>query len=790
MRKADCTPTKVASQVKFLVILLLIIFVLEFLVMSLLPLVLPDIQGYLQTLADSFFLALFSAPLIWLLIARQLRMEAFITEQKEFVENLVQNCAVPIFVIDPQHRVLVWNRACEELTGMKAETMLGRDEAWRAFYEQKRPVLADLVIYGGTEQVSSHYGKFGGSRFIPEGLEAEGWYKDLHGRDRYIFFNAAPIRNSSGEMLAVIETLEDLTERKQYEAQLEYQANHDRLTSLPNRNLLNDRVHQALLMSQRGRKQVAVLTVDLDNFKLVNDSLGQEAGDMLLKTVAERLNSCVRLGDTAARKGGDEFAVIVSNLATADDAAQIANKIRESIALPIRINEHELSITCSIGISIFPRDGEDVQTLLRNADGAMYRAKEQGCNTFQFYTGEMNARSLARMTMEKHLRRAMENNELSLHYQPQVSLLTGHVSGMEALLRWQSPELGPVSPASFIPLAEETGLIEQIGEWVVRTACAQNRAWQDAGLPQLSVAVNISARQFRLSNIVGSIGRALRETGLEPRFLELEITESMVMQDVERVSAILNELKGLGVLLAMDDFGTGYSSLSYLKRFPFDVLKIDRSFVRDITSDPDSAAIAKTVIAMAHSLHLTVVAEGVETEGQLHYLRSHGCDEMQGYFFSRPLPAAEFAALLREGRRLQPAASLEQLPKKSILVVDDEEQVVGLLRELLLLEDYHVLTACNAAEGFELLASNRVSVVMADLRMPVMSGTEFLGRVKELYPDTVRIIISGHADLDSVTDAINNGFVYKFINKPWKQTVIQENIAEAFRYHAELVGRG
>jgi len=790
MRKADCTPTKVASQVKFLVILLLIIFVLEFLVMSLLPLVLPDIQGYLQTLADSFFLALFSAPLIWLLIARQLRMEAFITEQKEFVENLVQNCAIPIFVIDPQHRVLVWNRACEELTGMKAETMLGRDEAWRAFYEQKRPVLADLVIYGGTEQVSSHYGKFGGSRFIPEGLEAEGWYKDLHGRDRYIFFNAAPIRNSRGEMLAVIETLEDLTERKQYEAQLEYQANHDRLTSLPNRNLLNDRVHQALLMSQRGRKQVAVLTVDLDNFKLVNDSLGQEAGDMLLKTVAERLNSCVRLGDTAARKGGDEFAVIVSNLATADDAAQIANKIRESISLPIRINEHELSITCSIGISIFPRDGEDVQTLLRNADGAMYRAKEQGCNTFQFYTGEMNARSLARMTMEKHLRRAMENNELSLHYQPQVSLLTGHVSGMEALLRWQSPELGPVSPASFIPLAEETGLIEQIGEWVVRTACAQNRAWQDAGLPQLSVAVNISARQFRLSNIVGSIGRALRETGLEPRFLELEITESMVMQDVERVSAILNELKGLGVLLAMDDFGTGYSSLSYLKRFPFDVLKIDRSFVRDITSDPDSAAIAKTVIAMAHSLHLTVVAEGVETEGQLHYLRSHGCDEMQGYFFSRPLPAAEFAALLREGRRLQPAASLEQLPKKSILVVDDEEQVVGLLRELLLLEDYHVLTACNAAEGFELLASNRVSVVMADLRMPVMSGTEFLGRVKELYPDTVRIIISGHADLDSVTDAINNGFVYKFINKPWKQTVIQENIAEAFRYHAELVGRG
>jgi diguanylate cyclase (GGDEF)-like protein/PAS domain S-box-containing protein len=915
MNKPDYPPPKFANPFSILITLLLIIFALETVVMFLLPLVLSNTQGYLQNLADSFFLAVLSAPFIWFLIARPLRMaamneftrtkatlanivnavinfdgegtvqslnsaaenmfgyasreiigqnitriipgmeavsasstrvvgtkipgndfrlgpetvgchkdgpcfpveisisklhlegrrtfiaiihdtterkrmEALITEQKEFVENLVQNCAVPIFVIDPQHQVLVWNRACEELTGIKAEAMLGRDEAWKAFYDQKRPVLADMVIYGEMEQISQHYSIFGRSRFIPEGLEAEGWYKNLNGRDRYIFFNAAPIRNLKGEMLAVIETLEDLTERKQYEAQLEYQANHDMLTNLPNRNLLTDRIHQALLNSRRSHKLVAVFTVDLDNFKLINDSLGQEAGDSLLKIVAERLNSCVRSGDTAARKGGDEFAVIISNLATADDAAQIATKIREAISQPLRINENELTITCSIGISIFPKDGEDVQTLLKNANVAMYRAKEQGCNTFRFYTGEMNARSLARMTMEKHLRRALENNELVLHYQPKVNLLTGHITSMEALVRWQSPELGMVSPCNFIPLAEETGLIDPIGEWVIRTACAQNKAWQDANLPQLPVAVNLSARQFRLTNIAGSISQVLQETGLDPCYLELEITESLVMQNVERVSAILKELKGMGILLSMDDFGTGYSSLSYLKRFPFDKLKIDQSFVRDITSDPDSATIANTVIAMAHCLHLKVIAEGVETEGQLNYLRSHGCDEMQGYFFSRPVPAAEFEVLLREGRCLQPAAEKEHLPKKTILVVDDEEVVVAALQEMLLLENYHVLTANSAAEGFELLASNRVSVVISDLRMPVISGTEFLCRVKELYPDTVRIIISGHADLDSVTDAINHGFVYKFINKPWEGNIIQEKIAEAFKHHAEQIGKG
>jgi EAL domain-containing protein (putative c-di-GMP-specific phosphodiesterase class I)/ActR/RegA family two-component response regulator len=425
---------------------------------------------------------------------------------------------------------------------------------------------------------------------------------------------------------------------------------------------------------------------------------------------------------------------------------------------------------------------------MKNADAAMYKAKEQGRNTFQFYTEEMNAKSLARMNMEKYLRRAVERDELVLHYQPKVDLRTGRITGMEALVRWQSPELGLVSPGSFIPLAEETGLIEPIGEWVLRTACAQNKAWQDAGLPPLTVAVNLSARQFRLKEITATIGQILRETGLDPRYLELEITESLVMQNVDRVTATLKELRGMGIPVAMDDFGTGYSSLSYLKRFPFDTLKIDQSFVRDITSDPDSAAIAKTVIAMAHSLHLKVVAEGVETEGQLQYLRSHACDEMQGYYFSRPVPAAEFGEMLRGGRQLQLVAEEQGCREKSVLVVDDEEEVAATLKRLLLLEGYHVLTANSAVEGFELLANNRVSVVISDLRMPGMNGTEFLSRVKELSPDTVRIIISGYAEVDSVTAAINQGFVYKFITKPWTADVVRERVGEAFRYHASLNG--
>ncbi|MBK5274109.1 MAG: EAL domain-containing protein [Desulfuromonadales bacterium] len=721
-------------------------------------------------------------------ITERKQAAAALQEQKEFAENLMFNSAVPTFVINTDRRVVIWNRACEELTGIKAKEMLGRDQAWKAFYKTKSPVLAEIVIDGLPDKFPDSYREVGKSSFIPEGLQAEGWYPNLNGMDRYIVFNAAPIRNSGGELLAVIETFEDVTERKKYEGQMEYHATHDDLTGLPNRNLLVDRIHQALLMSPRNGHHVALFFVDLDNFKFINDSLGHDIGDELLKIAAERLVACVRAGNTVARQGGDEFVIMVSDPDVVDVADRIAAVIQEAVSQPFKINEHELVITCSIGISISPRDGEEVQTLLKNADLAMYQAKEQGRNQVRFYTGEMNARSLSRMAMEKYLRRALERNELFLCYQPKVSLRSGQITGMEALVRWQSPELGLISPASFIPLAEETGLIEPIGEWVLETACRQNRKWQDAGLPAIAVAVNLSACQFRQQHLVQVVERILRESGLEPRYLELEITESLVMQNLDRATTILNELKALGTTLSMDDFGTGYSSLSYLKRFPFTTLKIDQSFVRDITSEPDSAAISKTIIAMAHNLRLKVIAEGVETAGQLNYLRLHKCDEMQGYLYSRPVIAEEFGELLLKNKMLNFRDNRTEIASHTILVVDDEEKVLSSLRRMLAQEAYQVLTASSAEEGFDLLASRSIDVVISDLRMPNMDGNEFLERVKIIYPDVVRMILTAHADLHSVTSAINRGTIFKFLNKPWDDEEFLAHVDEACAHHDRFNG--
>jgi diguanylate cyclase (GGDEF)-like protein/PAS domain S-box-containing protein len=795
---------RILQPITLFIRLLLIVFVTETFVMYLLDSWFRGIPTHLQNFIDSLSLAILSAPFIWWLIVRpfnnlaaaeKVRSEqalaaVALAEQKEFAESLVRNSAVPSFVINTDRKVLIWNRACEELTGIKAESMVGSDQAWKGFYKTKARVLAEIVIDGTPETMPEYYQEFGKSSFIPEGLQAEGWYDNLNGRDRYLAFNAAPVRNTRGELLAVIETFEDVTERKCYERQLEYQANHDSLTRLPNRNVLVDRIHQALLVSQRNDQQVAVFFVDLDNFKFINDSLGHDVGDELLKHAAERLVACVRAGDTVARQGGDEFVIMVSDSDAAEVADRIARDIQDAVAQPFIIDDHELVITCSIGISISSRDGGDVQTLIKNADLAMYRAKEQGRNRIRYYTSEMNARSLSRMTMEKHLRRALERNEFLLCYQPKVSLQSGQITSMEALVRWQSPELGLVSPISFIPLAEETGLIEQIGEWVLTTACRQNREWQDAGLPAIQVAVNLSAYQFRQKQLVKMIERILRESGLAPRYLELEITESLVMQNLDRVTAILNELQELGTSLSMDDFGTGYSSLSYLKRFPFNKLKVDQSFVRDITSEPDSAEITKTIIAMAHSLRLKVIAEGVETVGQLNYLRLHHCDEIQGYLFSKPVIAEDFHALLAENRMLTFEENPDDNDRHTILVVDDEANVLTSLRRILELDGYQVLTASSAAEGFDLLATSRVDVVISDLRMPVMNGNDFLQRVKIIHPDAVRMMLTGDLDLHAVTEAINRGSIFKYLIKPWNDAVLLSHVKEACVYHDKHKGYG
>ncbi len=589
-------------------------------------------------------------------------------------------------------------------------------------------------------------------------------------------------RDAPPRFLAMIE---DISERKRFEEQLEYQANHDALTSLPNRSLLADRIRQALHQAMRYHRKVAVLYVDLDNFKFINDSLGHDLGDRLLKTIAERLTECVRSGDTVARQGGDDFVIILSDMAKGEHAAKVAQKIQAAVCRPIVVGEHELEVTCSTGISIYPNDGRDEQTLLKNADAAMYRAKEQGRNTFRFFTGELNVRAAERMTMEKHMRRALERGEFELHYQPQVDLNSGRIIGMEALLRWRSQELGNIPPGRFIPLAEETGLIVPIGEWVLRAACSQNKVWRNCGYPPLVMAVNLSPRQFREEGFVETVARILKETDTEPRHLDLEIVESLLLHDVEGGAVFMKELNKLGIRLTMDDFGTGFSSLGYLQRFKFDKLKIDRSFVHEITSDPDSAAIVRAIIAMAHSLKLEALAEGVETEGQLRSVRNLGCDKMQGFFFSRPVPATECERMLREDRRLDMSAESGHPPERTLLLVDDEPQVVGMLELMLSGEGYNVLTAGSADACFELLATTSAGVVVADLCMPGMSGTELLSRVKKLYPEIVRILVSGNADMNTLTDAINRGSISKFIIKPCEGDLLREIIKGAFREYEQ-----
>jgi diguanylate cyclase (GGDEF)-like protein/PAS domain S-box-containing protein len=603
-------------------------------------------------------------------------------------------------------------------------------------------------------------------------------FKDGRVIDRFTTPMIAPDRTYYGRVWY----LRDITERRRYEEELEYQSGHDKLTGLPNRNLLKDRIQQAISFGKRHERKIGVLFIGLDHFKYINDSMGHEAGDRLLKAVAERLTNSLRSVDTVAKHGGDGFVVVLSDMEKEEDAAHVARKILEDISLPIIINELELGISCSIGISVYPKDGQDAQTLLKNADAAMFRVKEKGRGDFGFFTAELNERAMTRMTMEKHLRKALEKEELLLHYQPQVELNTGRIIGMEALLRWQSGALGMVPPGHFIPVAEETGLIVPIGEWVLQTACRQNKAWQDAGLPHLVIAVNLSVRQFQKKDISATVARILGETGLAPHCLELEVVESMVMQDVVNAAALLNELKSLGVLLAIDDFGTGYSSLSYLKRFPFSKLKIDISFVRDITVEPESAAIAKSIIAMGHALNLRVIAEGIETEGQLSYLRNHGCDEMQGFFFSRPIPASDFEKMLRENRHLD-IPTKELSSERTLLMVDDEPNVLAALKRVLQEDAYRVITATSAAEGFEILATNHVCVVISDLRMPQMNGIEFLERVKDLYPETIRIVLSASTDLDATRDAINRGAVFKFLAKPWNDEQFLETIRDAFRHY-------
>ncbi len=457
------------------------------------------------------------------------------------------------------------------------------------------------------------------------------------------------IRGRDGQPEGAVMVLRDVSGVQAMALEMTHSAQHDFLTGLPNRILLNDRVNQAIALASRHAKKAAVLFLDLDGFKHINDSLGHPTGDKLLQSIAERLVNCVRGADTVTRQGGDEFVVLLLELDQSADAAVAARRILGAVAEAHSINQHDLHITASIGVSVYPDDGRDAETLIKNADTAMYQAKENGRQSYQFFKPAMNVRAVERQSIEESLRRALERQEFALHYQPMINLRTGEITGAEALIRWTHPTRGPVSPGQFIPVAEDCGLIVPIGNWVLREACKQACAWVDAGLPLTAMSVNISAMEFRDERFLEGVFAILNDTGWNPRYLELELTESVLMKRAESTESILRALKAKGVRLAVDDFGTGYSSLSYLRKFPIDALKIDQSFVRQITTVPDETTIVTAVISMGRSLNLRIVAEGVETQEELAFLQAHQCDEAQGYYFSKPVPPQQFAQLLKTG---------------------------------------------------------------------------------------------------------------------------------------------
>ena len=724
--------------------------------------------------AYSYMLKPYDMELLLLHVKRALEKQRT-EEALRLRQRAIDSSSNGIMIIDitlPDQPIVYANPAFELITGYACQEALGQN--------------ARFLSRGDAEQIGFEEIRAA----LREQRDGQAVLRNYR-KDGSLFWNAlsvAPVRDDAGKSTHFVGIINDITEQKRYQEQLEYQATHDELTDLPNRNLLSNLIVQFAHHAERNGRKLALLFIDLDFFKFVNDSLGRSVGDRLLKIMAERLKGCVRSADTVARHGGDEFVVVLTDLVKSEDVGSVAQKILESLSLPILIDGQELVIACSIGISVYPKDGNDTQLLLKNADAAMFRAKEQGRNNFQFYTSEMNDRSLARLIMGKHLRRALEKGELVVHYQPQVDLADGRINGMEALLRWQNPELGMVSPAIFIPLAEELGLIGPIFEWVLETACRQNMAWQEAGLSVLTLAVNLSPVQFRDRNLCASVDRVVRKTGLAPSCLELEIIESMLMHDVESAMLIMKELKQLGIRLAMDDFGTGYSSLSYLKRFPFDKLKIDISFVREVTVDPESAAIARSIIAMGHNLNLSVIAEGVETAGELAYLRSHGCDEMQGFLFSKALPADQFELLLREDRRLEIPRQSDSHSARTLLIIDDELPCLRAVELMLGNEGYRILSASSAEDGLELLAVNQVGVVICDHQMPGMKGVELLRRIKEIHPDTVRILNSGYADQEMVIEAVNQGAAFKILAKPLDLELLRHNVRDAFRnyeFHKE-----
>jgi diguanylate cyclase (GGDEF)-like protein/PAS domain S-box-containing protein len=565
------------------------------------------------------------------------RLHTALREQEETFRDVFENAGVGMTLVDAQQRIVRCNPAFARMLGYGEQELSGVSIARFSHADdmQTNAQLYESLVAGDIDrfQMLKRYLRKDGSQVWGE-----------------LTVSRARAGREAGYL--TIGMVEDVTERMLAESRLEHLATHDALTDLPNRYLINDRINQALPLARRAGTLVGVMCVGLDRFKITNDAFGHRYGDELLRCVAGRLCEAIREGDTVARHNGDEFLILLADLRRSTDAYIVAQKVLEAVAAPIRLQDRETYITASVGVSVAPQDGSDADTLAANADAAMHRAKDLGRNTYQFFTRAMSEETRDRVDLETRLRHAIAREELQLMYQPKVDLASGAIIGCEALLRWNQPGVGAISPAQFIPIAEDSGLIVPIGDWVLRTACAQNLACQRAGLAPITVSVNISARQVLQQDVARWVLGVLDEPALAGCWLELELTESLIAQDVEAVIDTIHALKEVGIKMSIDDFGTGYSSLSYLKRFRVDILKVDKSFVRDLLSDPDDAAIARAVISLGHSLGMKVIAEGVESAAQCAFLRTHGCDEIQGYYFSVPVPAARIAEMLASGLRL------------------------------------------------------------------------------------------------------------------------------------------
>ncbi|MGQ0711468.1 MAG: EAL domain-containing protein [Rhodoferax sp.] len=691
------------------------------------------------------------------------------TQALQLSERVLEQAHEGILVTDASGTILRVNPAFSAITGYTLADVAGRNP------RILRSELQDPAFYTA----------------MWAEIHAEGrWAGEIYNRkkDGTLFpewLTITALHNDKGQVSHYVGSFSDLSDLKASQTRAHRLAHYDPLTNLPNTTLLHERAAHVITLAQRAQESVSLLMLSLDHLKNVNDTLGHETGDRILIEVASRLAEAVREQDTVAHMTGKEFALLLPDTAS-NGAAHVASALLWKLAQPYVSAGQDITLTACIGIATFPENGKDFVALLKCAEIALHRAQASGRDNYKFYSEGMYQEVVARERTIKALRTAAERDELHVLYQPLVDLQTGQISGMEALLRWHSPELGPIPPSQFIALAEETGLIGSIGRWVLRRVCSDIVAWRSTGLQPPHVAVNVSPLQFRDNDFVRMVTGVLQDHGLQPECIHLEVTESALIDDVQHCEQTLHTLKKMGFGLSLDDFGTGYSSLSYLKRYPFDKVKIDQSFVRDLGSDETDIVIVKVIISMAHGLGLKVIAEGVETEAQCEIMRTNVCDEIQGYFFSRPVDVQALQTLLADKRQLPAHLLRFRPPQRTLLIVDDEPNVVSSLKRLFRGPSLVILTAHSGQAGLDVLANAKVDVILSDQRMPGMTGVEFLREAKKRFPDTIRIMLSGFTELQSVTDAINEGAIYRFLTKPWDDNQLREQVRQAFE-HMELV---